>query len=90
MGLFDDVIFEMKCPKCNEEVDGFQTKDGACALHTINFWEVNNFYAPCFHCDAWIEFTIKHRERPNRKLTIKDYNMVIEGGRRKKKEAQKK
>lgn len=87
MGMFDDVIFEIKCPKCKEKVNDFQTKDSVCLMRDLNFWEVNNFYSRCYNCDVWIEFTLKHQERPNRKLTIKDYKMIVTGG---KKEIQKK
>ena len=76
MGIYDDVKFEMECPNCKNKVNDFQSKDGACRMHTLDFWEVNNFYSSCPHCNTWIEFTIK--QRPNRRLTIKDYHKEIQ------------
>ena len=89
MGMFDDIKFEMKCPNCKTKVDGFQSKDGSCLMHELEFWEVNNFYASCSHCNTWIEFTIK-KQRPNRKVTIKDYEKVVEIPTKKEQEAHRK
>jgi len=71
MGMYDDIKFEMKCPKCKTKLNNFQSKDGACMMDVLDFWEVNNFYDSCPECSSWIEFNVKRR--PNRKLTIKDY-----------------
>lgn len=76
MGVFDYVKFECDCPKCGEKVDDFQTKDGPCCMLTVEFYEVDNFYSYCPKCETWIDFTLYNR--PNRKLTIKDYNMTVE------------
>jgi hypothetical protein len=83
MGLFDYVNFKMKCPKCKRIIDGFQSKDGPCLMYTLEFWDVEHFYAQCLNedCRAWIEFTLKRSEkghRPNRKLTLRDYSKKFE------------
>jgi len=75
MGMFDYVNFKMPCPKCGSEIHGWQTKDSACYLDTVEPDSVNNFYAPCNQCKAWIDFTRHipedkpHRETP---LTAKE------------------
>ncbi len=58
MGMFDYIDFKTECPKCGEKVTGFQSKDGPCQLETLNYWEIDNFYAACDNedCDAWIEY----------------------------------
>lgn len=75
MGMYDDVEFEMNCPKCGSKVDGFQSKDGLCMLATLDFWEVNNFYSHCSKCKAWIEF---NRKKPAQPSPIEDYEMTVE------------
>lgn len=55
MGMFDYVNFKMPCPKCGSEIHGWQTKDSACYLDTVEPDSVNNFYAPCNQCKAWID-----------------------------------
>lgn len=77
MGMFDWVNFEIECPNCKTKVNGFQTKDSACVMGTLEFWETNNFYASCPECNTWMEFTIKKIPRPNRKITIKDYKKEV-------------
>ena len=77
MGMFDDISFELKCPNCRTLIKGFQSKDGACCMRLLNFWEVNNFYASCNNCNTWIEYTLKLKRRPNRKLTIRDYHKGV-------------
>lgn len=74
MGMYDDVKYEMKCPKCKTIVKDFQSKDGICCLHTLEFWQVDNFYASCPKCGKWIEF--KYKKILNKKRTIKDYEMT--------------
>lgn len=73
MGMFDYVEITVKCPNCNVKINPFQTKEKDCFLRTLNFWEVDYFYAGCKNCETYIEFTLSHR--PNRKLSLKDYNM---------------
>ena len=75
MGMYDYVEFKTKCPNCKKEIDGFQTKDGRCIMDTLNFWEVDNFYSSCECCGTWVTHTLE--SRPNRKITIKDYKMVV-------------
>ena len=77
MGMFDWVVFETKCRKCKQKIDGFQSKDSVCCLNTIDFWEVRNFYAPCDNCASWIEYDLKSKNRPNRKISLKDYKMTF-------------
>lgn len=76
MGMFDNVNFKMKCPKCRFLIDNFQSKDGSCLMVTLDFWEVGNFYGGCSKCNSWVEFTLKST-RPNRKLTLKDYKKEV-------------
>jgi len=74
MGMFDYIKFEIECPVCKEKVKDFQSKYGPCILKTLEFWEVNNFYASCPKCNSWIEF---NRIRPLPKAPIEDYKMEI-------------
>jgi hypothetical protein len=75
VGMFDYVTHaEIDCPECGAKVSDFQSKDNACFMDTIPFWEVNNFYTMCRNCKTWIEFDLVPREpRPPRPLT--DYTM---------------
>jgi len=73
--MFDYIKFETKCPNCKTKVDDFQSKDGACMLSELNFWEVDNFYTSCNKCETWIEYNLGRR--PNRKITIKDYKIEV-------------
>lgn len=61
MGMFDDVHFEMNCPKCGAMVKGFQSKDLDCTLDLVEPDALQNFYSSCRSCKAWIEFS---RPRP--------------------------
>ena len=90
MGLFDDIDFEIECPNCKTKMDDFQSKDGQCLMHTLKFWEVNNFYAGCPECNTWVEYTLKNKSRPNRKLTIKDYKKEVQISTKKEQLAHKK
>ena len=75
MGMFDYIKFEMKCPNCNTKIDGFQSKDGACMMDVLEFYEVDNFYHSCPNCNTWVEYTLE--KRPNREINIKDYKEEI-------------
>ena len=77
MGMYDNINFKIECPRCKKEIQGFQSKDGHCVMETLEFYEVNNFYASCSNCRTWIEFTLKGN-RQNRELTIKDYKKEVE------------
>ena len=74
MGMFDYIKYEMDCPKCGTRVDGFQSKDGLCISYTLEYWEVDNFYASCPKCEAWIEFT---RKTAREQVPISDYVMTV-------------
>ncbi len=76
MGMYDYVNFKMNCPRCKKDMGEFQTKDGICLMVELDFFEVRNFYASCENCSTWVEFTLK--KRPNRELTIKDYEKRVE------------
>lgn len=75
MGMFDSINFKMNCPRCKKDMGDFQSKDGPCLLIELEFFEVDNFYTSCNHCLTWVEFTLN--KRPNRKLTIKDYDKSV-------------
>lgn len=75
MGMFDWIKFKTQCPKCGNEVTGFQSKRAGCNLDCLEFWQVDNFYSSCDKCGTWIEFNLKEETR--KKFTIKDYEMKI-------------
>ena len=75
MGMYDHVKFKMNCPRCNKKMNDFQTKDGSQSLSVLNWWDVSNFYTHCNYCRTWVEFILV--DRPNRKLTIKDYKKIV-------------
>lgn len=75
MGMFDRIKFEIDCPECGHKVNSFQSKDGACQLYDLDFWEVDNFYALCENCKAWIAFD---RKSPREKAPISDYEMTTQ------------
>lgn len=72
MGMFDEIIFEIYCPVCNVKINNFQSKDKGCTLQKLNFNEVDNFYALCNGCKAWVEYTLKRD-----KLSIDDYRLKV-------------
>lgn len=77
MGMFDSINFKMKCPGCGITLDTFQSKDGPCALSTLEYWEVSNFYDFCNKCDTWVEFT-RHSDKPTRHVEMdEDARMVL-------------
>jgi len=75
MGMYDKIKYEMDCPTCGVRVTGFQSKDKDCKLATLEFWEVDNFYALCPKCSTWIEF---NRKEPRTPSPIGDYEMTVE------------
>jgi len=85
MGMFNDVNFTMKCPKCGEEVAGFQTKDGTLLLDTVEPDSVNNFYSSCDNCykvgeRTWIEFSrVSTKPRLLRKKPLTEEEIVAMG-----------
>ena len=62
MGMFDFVDVVVRCPKCNTEVKGFQSKDGPCEMLTIPLDGVDNLYSRCSNpeCDLWLEFNRRY------------------------------
>lgn len=64
MGMFDYVNVTLPCFKCSTIVTGFQSKDGDCQLHTLEYWQVDNFYTKCDNCNTWINYTINRSLRP--------------------------
>ena len=56
MGNFDNVNFEMICPRCYALARGFQSKDGRCVQDTIEPDCVGKFYTLC-KCEQWLVFS---------------------------------
>jgi hypothetical protein len=84
MGMFNEVNFRMKCPKCGEEVTGFQTKDGTLSLDTVEPDSVNNFYSSCDNChehgeSTWIEFSRISTELTERKNPLSEEEVIDMG-----------
>ena len=65
MGMYDYVNFKMNCPKCSEEVTGFQTKSAHCILDTVDPVAIDNFYTKC-SCGNWIEFSRNNLPAPEK------------------------
>ncbi len=74
MGMYDDIKFKIPCPVCGKQVSNFQSKDGRRMLATLDYWEVNNFYAFCDNCDTWVEY---NRKKPRTPTPIEDYEMSM-------------
>ena len=72
--MFDHIKFETDCPCCGNPVTGFQSKDGPCELKTLNYKDVDNFYAICDYCSTWIEY-VRVKEKPD--VPIDDYSMIF-------------
>jgi uncharacterized protein with PIN domain len=81
MGMYDSVAFSMKCPKCGKELNNFQSKSGNCILAVLEYWQVDNFYDYCFHCNIKVSFTLKHTVR--KKIPITAYEMRVDDRKRK-------
>jgi len=84
MGMFNEVNFTMKCPKCGEEITGFQTKEGTLRLDTVEPDSVNNFYSSCDNCykigeRTWIEFSRTPTTLTERKKTLTEDEIVAMG-----------
>lgn len=59
MGMFDFVRVPEslhKCPKCQGPLDGWQSKDRACEMRTLEWWEVDQFYDFCETCEELIVY----------------------------------
>ena len=61
MGMFDNVICEIKCPVCRNKVNDFQTKDGPRLMMNISINNIQRWYTSCFKCGLSIEF-----KKPNK------------------------
>lgn len=59
MGMFDWVDFKMRCPRCGEEVDGFQSKDGPLTLALVNVG-TQRATEDHYTCEVGDEFTIEN------------------------------
>jgi hypothetical protein len=70
MGMYDDVVLEMKCPKCGEPIDDFQSKDGDCILEKLQPYEINHCYSSCAGCGAWIDLRISERAMAMKKAAM--------------------
>lgn len=75
MGMYDYVDVEIACPRCSNKLNGFQTKYGPCLMHTLQFWEVDEFYCNCVKCGTFVKFVLPCR--PNREIKIDDYDRVV-------------
>lgn len=73
MGMFDYVNFKVKCPTCGMTVKGFQSKDKECTMDTLEYWEVDNFYAMCENCETWVEY---RRIKPANYAPLSDYELT--------------
>ena len=77
MGMFDWILApKIKCPKCSEILDGFQSKDGPCELEQLEYEKVENFYTSCQSCGSWISFKKKEVDEldpiPNYTMTHRE------------------
>ncbi|WP_367582337.1 hypothetical protein [Tsukamurella tyrosinosolvens] len=69
--MFDDIKFTMYCPMCGEEISGFQSKDGDCALSRLTPTELAaegdlqkgvTMYTSCEKCATWTEVKFSRHE----------------------------
>lgn len=65
MGMFDNVIADLNCQKCNSKLDGFQSKNGPQCLNTYHVEEFiqlsganPHIYTSCENCGRWNEFVL--------------------------------
>ena len=56
MGMYDNVLFTVLCPHCDELIDGFQTKDRENALDTVGPEGLDSFYSECRSCLTWVDY----------------------------------
>ncbi len=84
MGMFDEVNFEVDCPKCNEKVIGFQSKSGPCDMLNLQIAEMDDgehIYSKCKNCGSWLEGTIKDSQRMMlQEVTIRDVEIEVKEG----------
>ncbi len=80
MGMFDWINVKIPCPKCGKDIEGFQSKDKDCNLDCLEFWEVDNFYSFCEHCEMMVTYHLKDDvkkllEDIRKGLTVNDYKV---------------
>jgi hypothetical protein len=71
MGMYDNINFEMNCPKCGKLLSDFQSKDGPCILEMLEPDSVMNFYTSC-DCGEWVEFHKAQDRKHQPKLAMND------------------
>lgn len=75
MGSYFEVKLPVtiKCPKCNENLDGWQSKgwehEDVLLVGSADFNTLDNFYTTCKKCKEWVEFRLKQP------LDLVDYEM---------------
>ena len=77
MGLFNVVIFPIKCPKCNKDINDFQTKDEShdtLFMEEVDFRTVREFHTFCTECNTWI--SVKLKESAIKNLTVDDFEII--------------
>lgn len=77
MGLFNTVIFPIKCPRCGRTIEDFQTKDDShdtLFMDTVDFRTVREFHTFCTECDTWISVRLKDSVIKN--LTVDDFEII--------------
>lgn len=74
MSVFDNVNFEVTCPNCKKPLTGFQSKSGNPSGRSLEFWQVDEFHATCWHCRTWIEYNLKPDGVQKRSIAEYDVN----------------
>jgi len=66
MGMFDNIDYEMDCPRCGTPMRDFQSKESDCCLEMLSPAKVRHFYSSCDVCYLWVNcetivesFTVK-------------------------------
>jgi endogenous inhibitor of DNA gyrase (YacG/DUF329 family) len=80
MGMYNWVRVKLDCPYCGKEIRGtdvFQTKDDSwedLRLVHVDYHTVDEFHAPCPHCEKWIEYV----KKPVRVDCLEDFELKEE------------
>lgn len=77
MGLFNIVIFPIKCPRCGNAINDFQTKDDSrdtLFMEIVDFRTVREFHTFCTECNTWI--SVELGESAIEKLTADDFEII--------------
>ena len=82
MGMFDLIKLKTKCPECGSEISGFQSKDGDCMLDCLEFWQVNNFYSSCDHCNTMVNYSLNKDKRDKTRVEMEKIRVEMEKIRR--------